>query len=57
MITSSLDDEGPKSGTVRWEIRLINRLRIGAAVHFECANGHSSAGDPELLKAFPSRRL
>jgi hypothetical protein len=57
MITSPLDDERPKSGLVRWEVKPALRLEIGAAVHFECPNGHSSEDDPDLRKAFPSRRL
>ena len=51
----SLDDERPKLGTVRWEVREEGRLRRGRAIGFECRNGHSSEDDPALLKAFPSR--
>ena len=55
--TSSLDDEQPKTGMVRWRIRSDIGPRIGTAVGFECPQGHSSEVDPELLKAFPSRRF
>ena len=53
--TASLDDERPKTGTVQWEVTARFRLKTGTAVRFECPNGHSSAADPELLKAFPPR--
>ena len=57
MTTLSLDDEQSRMGTVRWEISPHARLKVGTAVAFECPNGHSSQQEPNLLKAFPSRRL
>jgi hypothetical protein len=58
VMTLSLDDEQPKIGTVHWRIVSARHgLRIGTAEGFECPNGHSSADDPQLLKAFPSRRF
>ena len=58
VMTLSLDDEQPKMGTVRWEIVATEYgLRIGTAESLECPNGHSSEDEPELLKAFPSRRF
>lgn len=58
VMTLSLDDERPKVGTVRWKIVSTGSgLQIGTAESFECTNGHSSADEPELLKAFPSRRF
>lgn len=57
MTTLSLDDERPKRGTVRWELIAHARLKIGTAVTFECPEGHFSEDDPQLLKAFPSRRF
>jgi hypothetical protein len=56
-IVLSLDDEKPKTGTVRWELLPGFRFKVGRAVSFECSNGHSSVHDPDLLKAFPSRRF
>lgn len=54
----SLDDDGPTLGTVRWKIAANDSgLKIGTAVSFLCLNGHSSEDDPELLKAFSSRRF
>ena len=54
----SLDDDRPTLGTVRWKITAHDSgLKIGTAVSFLCLNGHSSEDDPELLKAFPSRRF
>jgi hypothetical protein len=50
-----LDDDRPKRGTVRWEVRRTGRLTTGVAVAFECPNGHSSEDDPALLKAFRRR--
>lgn len=55
LTTMSLDDEQPKLGTVRWQVSPYFGLRRGKAVGFSCPQGHSSDGDPELLKAFPSR--
>ncbi|MGZ4618564.1 MAG: hypothetical protein ACXV3F_07515 [Frankiaceae bacterium] len=57
LTTSPLDDDRPKHGTVRWEIRPYFALRLGRATAFECPRGHSSAEDPELLKAYPPRRF
>jgi hypothetical protein len=58
VMTLSLDDERPKMGTVRWKIVAADHgLRIGTAESFTCPNGHTSDEDPELLKAFPSRRF
>ena len=56
-IVLSLDDEKPRTGTVRWELLPGFRFHVGRAVSFECPNGHSSVHDPDLLKAFPSRRF
>jgi hypothetical protein len=55
--TLSLDDDQPKFGTVRWKVVAHARLRSGTAVSFACPNGHSSDIEPNLLKAFPSRRF
>lgn len=58
VMTLPLDDERPKMGTVRWKIVSAGRgLRIGTAESFACPNGHTSDDDPELLKAFLSRRF
>lgn len=57
MTTLPIDDEQSKVGLVRWEVASGSELRIGTAVNFECSNGHSSTDDPELLKAFPRRRI
>ena len=58
VMTLSLDDERPKIGAVRWRIVPTDSgLRVGTAESFECPNGHSSEAEPELLKAFPSRRF
>jgi hypothetical protein len=57
VMTLPLDDERPRTGTAIWEILPKSRVKIGTAVRFECPNGHSSEDDPELLKAFPSRRF
>ncbi len=57
LMTLALDDERPKRGTVRWEFVSRFRLKMGTAVSFDCPNGHSSQHDPDLLKAFPSRRF
>jgi hypothetical protein len=58
VMTLSLDDEQPKVGTVRWRVvSARSGLEIGTAESFECPNGHTSADDPALLKAFPSRRF
>jgi hypothetical protein len=58
LTTRSLDDDRPALGTVRWRV-VIRPLgvNIGTAVGFECLNGHSSEEDPQLVKAFPSRRF
>lgn len=53
--SSSLDDERPKVGTVRWTVHQQGRLRVGAPIAFECPNGHSTQEDPALLKSFRSR--
>jgi hypothetical protein len=55
--TLSLDDDRPKMGTLRWRVTSNSRVTIGRAVSFDCPNGHSSATDPQLLRAFPSRRF
>ena len=55
--TSSLDDDQPKTGMVRWKVVANFRLKTGIAVSFECPQGHSSEDDPELLKGFPPRRF
>jgi hypothetical protein len=55
VFASSLDDDEPKLGTVRWELRRRGRLTTGVAVDFHCRNGHTSDDDRGLLKAFPSR--
>ena len=55
VMTRPLDDERPRTGTVRWKILSTARLKIGIAVHFECPDAHLSEDDPQLLKAFPSR--
>jgi hypothetical protein len=55
LTTISLDDDRPRFGTVRWEVFQYFRLRRGRALSFHCPQGHSSDGDPDLLKAFPSR--
>lgn len=55
--TSSLDDDQPKTGMVRWKVAANFRVKMGIAVRFECPQGHSSEADPELLKAFPPRRF
>jgi hypothetical protein len=58
VMTLSLDDDRPKVGTVRWRITLGDRgLRIGTAESFECPEGHTSEEDPQLLRAFRSRRF
>jgi|1185.fasta_scaffold45833_1 hypothetical protein len=57
VLTLDLDDERPRLGLVRWKIAVSARIRIGTAVHFDCPNGHSSEDDPDLLKAFHSRRF
>ena len=57
MTNLPLDDDQPKTGTVRWRISSTVRVRTGRAVGFECPNGHSSDDDTELLKAFPPRRF
>jgi hypothetical protein len=55
LTTLSLDDDQPRSGTLRWEITPYFGLKRGKAVGFQCPQGHTSEDDPELLKAFPSR--
>jgi hypothetical protein len=55
LTTLSLDDEQPKTGTVRWHVSPHFGLERGKAVGFECLQGHTSEDDPELLRAFPSR--
>ena len=58
VMTLSLDDDRPKIGTVHWRIVPTDGgLRIGTAERFGCPNGHTSEDDPDLLKAFPSRRF
>ena len=57
VMARSLDDDRPRTGTVRWKIVPASRLKIGIAVSFECPDGHQSEDDPQLLKAFPSRRF
>jgi hypothetical protein len=58
VMTLSLDDEQPKIGAVHWRIAATDGgLRIGTAERFRCPNGHTSEDDPDLLKAFPSRRF
>lgn len=58
LTTRALDDERPSLGTVRWRIVPSGSgVRIGTAVSYECLDGHSSEDDPQLLKAFPSRRF
>ena len=56
-IVLALDDEKPRTGTVRWELLPGFRFSVGKAVSFECPNGHSSVHDPDILKAFHSRRF
>ena len=53
--TTSLDDDRPRLGTVRWRVAPYYSLKRGTAVGFNCPQGHSSEADPELLRAFPSR--
>jgi hypothetical protein len=55
LTTMSLDDDRPKLGAVRWQLSPYFGLTRGKAISFECPQGHSSEGDPDLLKAFPSR--
>jgi hypothetical protein len=55
LTTMSLDDDQPKTGTVRWQITPYFGLKRGRAIAFHCPQGHSSEVDPQLLKAFPSR--
>jgi hypothetical protein len=55
LTTMSLDDDRSKLGTVRWRIAPYFGLKRGTADDFRCPQGHSSDGDAELLKAFPSR--
>jgi hypothetical protein len=55
LTTLSLDDDQCKVGTVRWEISPYFGLKRGKAVAFRCPQGHTSDGDPDLLRAFPSR--
>ena len=55
LTTMSLDDDRPKLGTVRWQLSPHFGQKRGRPISFRCPQGHSSEGDPELLKAFPSR--
>ena len=55
--TMPLDDDRPKMGTLRWRVATDSTVTIGRAVSFYCPNGHSSDTDPQLLKAYPSRRF
>jgi hypothetical protein len=55
VLTLALDDDRPRLGLVHWTIK--GPLRVGTAVHFVCPNGHTSEDDPDLLKAFHSRRF
>jgi hypothetical protein len=55
LTTMSLDDDRPKLGTVRWQLSPYFGLTRGKAISFQCPQGHSSEGDPDLLKAFPTR--
>lgn len=55
LTTMSLDDDRPKLGTVHWQITPYFGLKRGRPISFRCPQGHPSEGDPELLKAFPSR--
>jgi hypothetical protein len=57
VVTLDLDDERPRLGMVRWKVVGDDRLRVGTAVQFDCANGHSSEDDGDLLRAFPRRRF
>jgi hypothetical protein len=57
VLTLDLDDERPRLGLVHWRVAARARIRVGTAVHFVCPNGHSSEDDPDLLKAFYSRRF
>ncbi len=57
MTALPLDDEQSRVGVVRWRIASSVGPRLGTAVSFECPNGHSSNDDPELLRAFPRRRI
>lgn len=57
VMTLSLDDDQSKLGTVHWEVVSSATLKLGTAVRFTCPNGHSSDDDPQLLKAFHSRRF
>ncbi|MGY1807691.1 hypothetical protein ACI8AF_10000 [Blastococcus sp. SYSU D00669] len=57
VMTLDLDDDRPRLGMVRWKLAGDDRLLVGTAVQFFCANGHSSEEDPELLRAFRSRRF
>lgn len=55
LTTLSLDDDQPRLGKVRWQLRPYFGLRRGKPVAFSCPQGHSSDADPELPKAFPPR--
>jgi hypothetical protein len=55
--TLPIDDEQSRVGVVRWRMASDARPKMGAAVSFECPNGHSSTDDPDLLRAFPRRRF
>jgi hypothetical protein len=55
VLSRELDEDRPKLGIVRWQVRSAGRLVTGVPVAFDCPNGHSSAEDPALLKAFRSR--
>ncbi|MDQ1662046.1 MAG: hypothetical protein QOJ68_2026 [Blastococcus sp.] len=55
LTTMALDDDRRKLGTVRWQLSPYFGLTRGKAISFQCPQGHTSDGDPELLKAFPSR--
>jgi hypothetical protein len=55
LTTLSLDDDQSTLGTVRWQVSPYFGLKRGKAVAFRCPQGHSSDGDPDLLRAFPSR--
>ncbi len=57
MTALPMDDERLRVGVVRWRIASNSGPRMSMAVGFECPNGHSSTDDPELLKAFPRRRI
>ena len=57
LTTLSLDEEGSKLATVRWEIVPYFGLRLARAIALQCPRGHSSDDEPELLRGYPSRRF